>query len=180
MNTNQNCWPSRDGLRIGHQNSNHVFNKITDVTTVISNSGKQFHLFGFSDSPLTDKIPSSDLLIPDYTIVRKDATTNNETGLLIYISDTITYKHLSHLDHPGVEAVWLEISIAKSSPILVGFCYRNPACRVGWIDAFTEMMDRVSFESKEIVPLGDFNTDLIKANTRWKIFLTHIIYTKMG
>ena len=109
-----------------------------DVTTVISNSGKQFHLFGFSKSRLTDKIPSSDLLIPDYTVVRKDATANNETGLLIYVSDTITYKHLSHLDQPGMEAVWLEISIVKSSPILVGFCYKNPACRVGWIDAFTK------------------------------------------
>ena len=67
-----------------------------------------------------------------------------------------------------MEAVWLEISIAKSSPILVGFCYRNPACRVDWIDAFTEIMDRVSFESKEIILLGDFNIDLTKANPRWK------------
>ena len=143
----------------------------------MSNSGKQFHLFGFSESPLTDKSPSSDLLIPDYTIVRKDATTNNETGLLIYISDTITYKHLSHLDQPGVEAVWLEICITKSSPILVGFCYRNPACRGGWIDVFSEMMDTVSFESKESILLGDFNIDLTKANRRWKnIFDSYNLY----
>ena len=106
-------------------------------------------------------------MIPDYTIVRKDATTNNEIGLLIYISDTMSYKHQSHLDQPGVVAVWLEISTAKSSPNLVGFCYRNPACRVGWIDAFTEMMDRVSFKSKEIILLGDLNIYHIKANPGW-------------
>ena len=47
------------------------------------------------------------------------------------------------------------------------------------MDAFTEMMDRVSFESKEIILLGDFNIDLIKANSRWKNILdSHIIYTK--
>ena len=124
MSRDQNCWPSRYGFRIGHLNINHVFNKSTDVTTIISNSGKQFHLFGFSESRLRDKIPSPDFLISDYTIVRKDTITNNKTDLLIYISDTISYKHLSHL--------------AKSFPILVGFCYRNPACHVGWLDAFTK------------------------------------------
>ena len=73
-------------------------------------------------------------------------------------------KHLFHLDQPGVDAVWLEISTAKSTPILVGFCYRNPALCVGWIDASTEKMDRASFESKEIILLHDFNINLKKAN----------------
>ena len=36
------------------------------------------------------------------------------------------------------------------------------------MDAFAEMTDRVSFESKEITLLGDFNIDLIKANSRRK------------
>ena len=105
MNPDQNCWPSRDGLRIGHINIDHVLKKITDVTTTISNSGKQFHLFGFSESRLTDSIRSSDLLIADYTIIRREAKANSEVGILIYISYTISYKHLPHLDQPGVEAV---------------------------------------------------------------------------
>ena len=88
MNVDQNCWPSRDGLRVGHLNINHVHNKIADVTTIISNSGKQFHLYGFSESRLTDNMPSTDLLTPDYTIVGTDAKTNNETVLSTYISDT--------------------------------------------------------------------------------------------
>ena len=114
-------------------------------------------MFGFSESRLTDNIPSSDLLIPDYTIIRRDAKAKSEAELLIYISDAIPFKHLLHLDQPGVEAVWLEISIAKSAPILVGFCYRNPAQRIDWIDAFTEMIDRVTFgtTTKNIL-LGDF------------------------
>ena len=168
MNPDQNCWPSRDGLRIGHLNINHVLIKTTDVTTAISNSGKQFHLFGFSRSHLTDNIPSSDLLIPDYTIIRRDAKANSEAGLLIYISDAIPFKHLHHLDQPRVETVWLEISIAKLALILVGFCYGNPALRVDWIDAFTEMMDRVTFETKEIILLGDFNMDQKKKKKKKK------------
>ena len=53
----------------------------------------------------TDKMPSADLLILDHTSVRRDAITNNETLVFIYISDTISYKHLSHLDQLEVEAV---------------------------------------------------------------------------
>ena len=67
-----------------------------------------------------------------------------------------------------MEAVWLEIRIAKSAPTLVGFCYRNPASRIDWMDAFTEMMDRVTFETKEIILLGDFNLDLKKTNKQTK------------
>ena len=109
-------------------------------------------------------------MIPDYTNVSRDAITNNETGLLIYISDTISYKQLSHLNQTGVAAVWLETSIAKLSPILVGFCHRNPASRVGWMDAFTEMMDRVSFEPKEIIRQCDFNIDLSKSKLPTEFF----------
>ena len=66
-----------------------------------------------------------------------------------------------------MEAVWLEISISESTPILVGFCYRNPASRVDWIHTFTAMIDNVLFESKQIILLGDFNVDLQKSNLQW-------------
>ena len=172
MNGNQNCWPSRDGLRLGHLNINHVYNKISDVTTTLSNSGRPFHVFGLSESRLTINMPSCDLAIPGYTILRRDPKTSNETGLIIYISNSLSYKHLSHLDHPGVESIWLEICIAKSSPILVGYCYRNPASRVNWIQDFMEMMDNVTFQGKELILLGDFNIDLNKPNQQWTNYLT--------
>ena len=167
MAANQNCWPSRDGLRIGHLNINHVYSKITDVITTLSNSGRPFHIFGFSESRLTTNMPSCDLSIPGYTILRRDAKAANETGLIIYISNVLSYKHMSHLDQPGTEATWLEISTSKSTPTLVGYCYRNPASRVDWIHDFKAMMDNVAFESKEIILLGDFNIDLQKSNPQW-------------
>ena len=43
------------------------------------------------------------------------------------------------------------------------------------MDAFTEMMDKVTFESKEITLLGDFNMDLKKI-PGGNIALTHTIY----
>ena len=135
-------------------------NKITDVTTIISNSGKQFHLFGVSESRLTDQMPSSGFLTPDCTAVRTDVKTNSKTGVYIYIRDTISHKHPSHLDQPGVEAVWLEISITKSNSNLGWFLLQKSGFTC-WLDGrLTEMMDRVSFESNETIPLGNFNIDL--------------------
>ena len=58
-------------------------------------------------------MPSSGFLIPDCTAVHKDSKTNNKRGVYTCIRDTIPHKHLSHLDQPRVEAVWLEISITK-------------------------------------------------------------------
>ena len=85
-----------------------------------------------------------------YTILRRDAKAANETDLIIYISNVLPYKHMSHLDQPVIEATWLEISTSKSTPILVGYCYRNPASRVDWMHDFTAMMDNVAFESIDI------------------------------
>ena len=49
------------------------------------------------------------------------------------------------------------------------------------MDAFTEMMDRVAFQSKEIILLGDFNIDLKKTTKNkqipcLKITLTHNLH----
>ena len=93
-------------------------------------------------------MPSCDLSIPGYSFLRRDSKANNEIALIVYISDILSYKHLSHLDQPGMEA------------ILVDFCYRNPASRIDWIH--TTMMDNVVFERKETILLGDFNIGLQK------------------
>ena len=69
MHVDQNCQPSRNTLPTGHLNISHVLNKITDVTTTISNFGKWFDLSCFSESRLTGSMASSDSLIPGYTIV---------------------------------------------------------------------------------------------------------------
>ena len=60
-----------------------------------------------------------------------------------------------------------EVKMKKSSPILVGFLYRNPSEPANWVNKFVCMMDSVWLESKEIILMGDFNIDLSKANKSW-------------
>ena len=106
-------WPLKDGLRVGHLNINSVINKLADVSSILYNQGKHFHIFGLSESRLSAHISDSEISIPGYNIIRKDADGQNKTGLLIYISQCITYKLISNLDARDLETLWIEISLKK-------------------------------------------------------------------
>ena len=151
MCLNPDTWLLKERIRIGHLNINHAVNKLADISSILSNNGKNFHLFGFSESRLSEHITDSDISIPGYTIVRKDPKLQKETGLLVYISQCITFKRISYLENLSVESVWIEISFKRSKPVLVGFIYRNPTERVDWIDKFDLMMDAVANDSKETI-----------------------------
>ena len=45
-------WPSNDGLRIGHLNINSALHKMTDISSMLDNNGKPFHVFAFTESSL--------------------------------------------------------------------------------------------------------------------------------
>lgn len=166
-NPSQCKWPNKDGLRIGHLNICSAINKTNEIASTLNNYGTPFHVFGFSEARITDKITDSEISIPGYTVERRHPSHIKETGLIVYISDSITFKRLGHLEQYSVESIWLEISIKKSAPIIVGFIYRNPDVRVSWADNFSSMIDAVVLESKEYILLGDFNIDLLKPNKAW-------------
>ena len=118
MATNKciSSWPQREGLRIGHLNINSAVNKLTDIASVLHNSGNPFHIFGLSEARLSDIVSDNDINIPGYNIIRKDPSLPNATGLLIYINEAITFKRLSHLETNSIEVVWLEIKIKNINP----------------------------------------------------------------
>ena len=167
-------WPKKNGLRIGHININSVINKLTDISSILSNSGNPFHIFGVTESRLSNSVADCDVSIPGFNIIRKDPSSSKATGLLIYINESVNFKRLTHLENNEIEAVWLEIKLKRQKPIAVGFLYRNPAEKADWTDKFSTMMDAVALDTSEIILLGDFNIDLFKSNKSWKDkFLTY-------
>ena len=167
MSTTVNAWPSKDGLKIGHLNINHAINKQTDIMSILSNSGNNFHIFCFSESRLSDQISDTDMSVSGYNIIRRDPKFQKETGLLVYINNSIKVKRISMLEKDFIESIWIEVNLKRTKPILVGFIYRNPAEPVDWMDKFTSLMEDVCNESREIILMGDFNIDLLKPSKRW-------------
>eukprot|EP00745_Piridium_sociabile_P033008 TRINITY_DN5647_c0_g1_i9.p1 TRINITY_DN5647_c0_g1~~TRINITY_DN5647_c0_g1_i9.p1 ORF type:complete len:921 (+),score=13.12 TRINITY_DN5647_c0_g1_i9:226-2988(+) len=162
-----NTWPSRDGLRIGYLNTNHVINKLDEISSILYNSGKEFHLFCCAESRLTNHISDADVSIPGYNTVRLDPNLPKQTGLILYISQSVTYKRIYSFEKYCVESIWIEVNLKKSKPLFVGFLYRNPSELTDWFDRFSEMMEAVTLIGNESILLGDFNIDLLKSNNRW-------------
>ena len=52
----------------------------------------------------------------------------------LYINQHVSFKRLTRYEEYGIECVWLEVKMKKSSPILVGFLYRNPSEPANWVD----------------------------------------------
>ena len=92
--------------------------------------------------------------------MRLDAKMHKDTGLLLYSRHSINLKRVSRLEQHHVESIWIEVSIKRSKPILMGFIYRNPSEHVDCFFKFNSMMREVNIQ-------GDFNVDLLKPNARW-------------
>ena len=162
-----NSWPTKDGLRIGFLNICSIRNKLDELSSILDNNGKQFHVFCCGESRLTDKISDEQISITGYNHVRIDPTFKLQTGLILYITQSVRYKRVLLLESYDVEAIWIEVIIKKSRPILIGFIYRNPDEPEDWLDRFSNMMDAATLSEHETFILGDFNIDLIKGNKTW-------------
>ena len=105
-------------------------------------------MFCFSEFRLNDHTDDKEVSIAGFHIIRKDPLDGKETGLIVYINEHVSFKRLTRYEEYGIECVWLEVKMKKSSPILVGFLYRNPLEPANWVDKFVCMMDSVWLESK--------------------------------
>lgn len=158
-----------NGTRIGHLNVYHLFNKLPDVCLLL-NEPPNIHLLGLSETRLDSRITNEMLSIPNYQIIRRDATHRGETGLALYIHNSLFQytKRRTDLESPMVECIWVEIKYSMSPPLLLGYAYRNPASTYNWFDDFVHMMDIVNSSNRNILLLGDFNFDLFKPQPAWQ------------
>ena len=54
------CWPIRNKLRVGHLNINSALSKMSDIYSILDNSGTPIHTFRFTESGLSSVIPDCD------------------------------------------------------------------------------------------------------------------------
>ena len=72
MSSSRDEWPCKPGLRIGDLNVNHAHNNLSEISTILENSGKSFHIFGLSKSTLTNGISDAELNIHGYFVMGRD------------------------------------------------------------------------------------------------------------
>ena len=163
-----NGWLVKSGLKIGFLNIRSLLGKLSDIPTILSNSTYPFHVFGFAESRLTENISNDVVSIPGYVLCRKDVKIKLQTGIIVYIHQSINHKQISKFDMYNIECLWVEIRLKGSKPLLVGYVYKNSAERIDWYERFNDMMDSVSNDYSEIIILGDFNINLLEKHDMWK------------
>ena len=160
-------------ILIGHVNIYHLDNKLQDVCALLQHHGLM-HILGLTETRLLNHKHSSDRLrIPNYNLYRRDSTLTGHTGIAAYIHHNII-KYTTRrpdLEHEKIECLWFEVRAFKSSPLLIGFIYRNPASRNDWFDDYLHMMDKVNSLNINTVLLGDFNIDLLSAQSQWQTLI---------
>lgn len=157
-------------LQIAHANVYHLYNKIHDVCMLLRGP-PHIHILGLSETRLDARKGSEDVHIPQYSFIRKDSSSHGQTGLGIYIHNSIStcIVRRPDLEPNNVECMWIELKRHPRSPsVLIGFVYRNPAENFAWHDEFVNMMDSVTRHNNKVLILGDFNYDLMKPQPAWE------------
>ena len=65
---------SATGLRIGHLNVYHLYNKVPGVSLLLDQSSQLAHLSGISETRLDSRIDTNSIRIPTYCVMRRDST----------------------------------------------------------------------------------------------------------
>lgn len=145
-----NCFKSK-GLHFLHVNARSLIPKLSELKILVNKS--KAAVLAISETWLDNSVTDSEINIPGYSVVRKDR--NREGGgVCIYINSNLAFNQRSDLETSDIEAVWAEILLPKTKPIIIGCCYRFPK-QSQFISQFEEVLTKLP--NSETIILGDMN-----------------------
>ena len=146
----------REGYRILHTNIYSLLSKLPEVCILIDKYN--LDIISVNETHLDDTIHDFELNIQGFTMYRNDRNRCGG-GVALYIRDNIKQKLRPDLFIPGIESLWVEISIPNGGPYLIGTMYRPPSARKEYNEKMIENIELAASNNKEIILLGDLNFD---------------------
>ena len=94
-------------LRVSHLNIYHLDNKTLDLSHFLHASSEPFHLYGITESRLHQGISDETIGIVDYDLIRRDAKHPGETGIAVYIHQSISSmtSRRHDLEHKDIDCI---------------------------------------------------------------------------
>lgn len=86
-------------------------------------------------------------------------------GVALFIDDKHGYRILEKASNGTFQALWVEISFVKKKNIICGVVYRQHNSPERFQKYFEETIEKFVSLDKQICVLGDFNIDLLKAQS---------------
>lgn len=154
---------SSNGLHVIHLNTRSLLPKISELRLLCS-SGK-VGILCCTESWLDSSVNDSQIEIENYIVIRNDRDRNGG-GVCIYVRADIGFNRRTDLDHDKIEAVFVDILLPKSKPVIVGACYRPPN-QNNFYEILEEMCSNCSdLINSEVIITGDFNSDILKKDSQ--------------
>ena len=155
----------KKGFHCVHLNARSLSPKISEIKILASEIMPS--IFGISESWLDDSITNREIEIPGFSVIRNDRKRDGG-GVCIYVHSSLAFNTRSDLLESNLEAVWVEIMLPKSKPLIVGVCYRSQIHpEADFIAKLDHVLSKISIDS-DIVILGDMNMCSLKFDAYYK------------
>ena len=147
-------------LHLNIRSLTHNFSPLTDL---LNASGIRFSVIGLTETWLKESSHMVD--IDGFKFVHKYREKRHGGGVGLYVSTHLKFKLRPDLNISNenlAESMFIEI-LRPTGNIIVGVIYRPPEQNVKlFIDAYNELLDKISLANKWVYIMGDFNLDLMK------------------
>nr|XP_054755525.1 uncharacterized protein LOC129261488 [Lytechinus pictus] len=160
-----------ENFSVMHINSRSLFKNFEDLAVLLSCINHNFSVIGVSETWFTPSTEVAMFDIPGYSLVQVCRSNKKGGGVACYVREGLDYKLRNDLSTANTyyESVFIELNNANKKSI-VGCVYRAPGNDIrSFTDDFDQEMQILSKENKDIYIMGDFNINLLNADTDEKV-----------
>lgn len=147
------------GLNIAHLNVCSLLKNLDEIRFILKTN--KIHVLCLSETRLDQSVNDDEIHVEGYTNVRLDRNRNGG-GIIAYIHESVTFKHIKDLADNNLELSCIEICTVKQKPFLLINWYRPPDSHIDVFDKIEVVLENVEIQNTDYVFVGDMNCDLNK------------------
>ena len=83
----------------------------------------------------------------------------------MFIDENVKYRVIEKISSRAFQALWVELQFERKSNIICGVIYRQHNSPESFQTYFDETLEKLSMSGKPIYVMGDFNINLLNAET---------------
>ena len=145
------------GLKIGHLNVDRLLYRFADVKQLLHET--KLDILAIAETKLDSNTSDSEVNVEGYITARKDRNKHGRGVLIYYRDNIIAYNEDKLGKHQELEALSINVR-CQSQTWLIGCVYRPPD-KHSFYTIFDDMLAKIWMKRKNIVILGDLNSDLL-------------------
>ena len=126
----------------------------------IFTSNHSIDVLTVSETWVNSNVSDPEIDLPSYNLLRRDRESGNGGGVAAFIKNKFSYNHWPDLESTNLEAIWFELNLPHSKPLLIASVYRPPKDDQ-FFDEFKALLYNIQIQAEFLV-LGDFNCNILQ------------------